>query len=94
MLAKKERGTLGRTEVDRHTDGNVAIVVSVLLDTVLSVQREVYSMGWASNQNDSFRGESLSFIRLSVMAIPNFLPMEYFPILQNPFRIYRIEYPG
>lgn len=80
----------GRKWID--TDRNVAIVASFRSPGYRSpgLQREVCSMGWES---DSFRGESLSYIRLSVMAIRNFLPMEYFPILfdRYPFVVSFID---
>ena len=83
MLAKKERGTEWGARKSIDTDGNVAIVASFRSPGYRppGTKRGLLDgMGlWDHRESDSFRGESLSCIRLSVMAIPNFLPAEYFP---------------
>lgn len=86
MLAKKERGTEWGARKSIDTDGNVAIVASFRSPGYRppGTKRGLLDgMGfWDHRESDSFRGESLSCIRLSVMAIPNFLPAEYFPTLR------------
>lgn len=79
---KRSGGRWGaRKSID--TDGNVAIVASFRSPGYRppGTKRGLLDgMGlWDHRESDSFRGESLSCIRLSVMAIPNFLPAEYFP---------------
>ena len=72
MLAKKERGTEWGARKSIDTDGNVAIVASFRSPGYRppGTKRGLLDgMGlWDHRESDSFRGESLSCIRLSVMA--------------------------